>query len=249
MWELHWEPVILPDSKEGELLRCQFSNIIDLSMMKQAPNGQYMIASTFHHGLNLLLHTSHHMIGEGVGLRHLCDWAVFVNSLSDSEFIGMFEEVLRSVGMWRFTQLLTAVSSKYLKCRERPWAAVEDDELLEDMILDIFAGGNFGYKDSERMNESRLITDHSKGAVDDTGFFRQLCNTMNTTARLHLPITKRFPILLPIGWLYVGVRHIFRVMIGKRPKINPAKMVKGATERKKIYLEFHLFEADKSEKS
>ena len=32
------------------------------------------IPAPFHHGLILLLHTVHHMLGEGIGLRHLCDW-------------------------------------------------------------------------------------------------------------------------------------------------------------------------------
>ena len=248
-WELHWEPSLMPEGEEGKVIHEQFSDIVDRATLKQASGGQYMAPTAFHHGLTMLLHTAKHMITSGMGLRHLCDWAVYLDGLSDGEFTEMFEEVLRSAGLWRFTRLLSAVSAKYLQCRERSWAAVEDDALLEDMICDIFAGGNFGQKDPGRMNESRLMTDNDKGKVDDTGLFSQLCNTMNTTSRNHLPITRRFPILLPVGWVYVGVRHIFRIIIGKRPKINPAKMVRGATERKKIYLEFHLFEAEKTDKN
>ena len=53
--------------------------------------------SHFHHGLNLLLHTNQHLLGEGLGLRHLCDWAVFAAGFSDEEFRELFEEKLKAV--------------------------------------------------------------------------------------------------------------------------------------------------------
>ena len=88
------------------------------------------------------------------------------------------------------------------------------------------------------------MTNKSKGTVDDTGFLRQLCYTMNDKARIGLPAAKRYPVLLPVGWLYVGGRHLLRMMAGRRPKIHINKMVRGAAERKQVYKSFHLFEAE-----
>ena len=55
-----------------------------------------------------------HMTSESIGLRHLCDWAVFVNSISNNEFVGLFSENLKSFGLWKFAQIMTATSEKYL---------------------------------------------------------------------------------------------------------------------------------------
>lgn len=243
-WELHWEPSGLPDGVVGEKLREQLSDILDQATLIQSSNGSYMVPTIFHHGLILLVHTACHMINTGIGLRHLCDWAVFVNSLSDREFTDIFEQKLRSVGLWKFARLLTAVAVKYLHCGEKSWAVVADESLLEDIMEDIFAGGNFGQKDPERINEAKLITDRAKATVDDTNFFRQLCRTMNDKARIGLPAAKLHPVLLPVGWCYVGGRHILRILAGKRPKIHPNRMLQGAAARKKLYIEFHLFEAE-----
>lgn len=247
VWELHWAVGGIPDGEAGDVLRDKLSDLLNRAELRKIEGGCCRVPSPFHHGLILLLHTAGHMIGEGIGLRHLCDWAVFVDSLSDEEFTGMFEETLRAAGLWRFAGLLTAVAARYLNCRARPWAAVEDETLLEAVMEDILTGGNFGKKDPERINEAKLMTNGSRGTVDDTGMLRQLCYSMNDKARIALPAAKRHPILLPAGWIYVGGRHLLRVLTGRRPKIHIRKMVRGAAERREIYREFRLFEAERDE--
>lgn len=46
----------------------------------------------------MLLHVAGHLINTGIGLRHLCDWAVFVAKFSDEGFCEMFEDKLKAVG-------------------------------------------------------------------------------------------------------------------------------------------------------
>ena len=53
---------------------------------------EYMVPTAFHHGLVMLLHVAGHLINTGIGLRHLCDWAVFAAKFSDEEFCEMFED-------------------------------------------------------------------------------------------------------------------------------------------------------------
>jgi hypothetical protein len=243
VWEMHWSLYGIPDSNIGELTNTYLSDLIDTAHCIDNENGTYMIPDTFHHGLIMLIHTAGHMINTGIGLRHLCDWAVFVNSLSNDEFVQLFEEKLKAIGLWHFAQLLTQLSIKYLSCEEKIWAMEDiNDELLETMMEDIFEGGNFGIKDEQRINQAKLITNKGKGNVDNTSLIKQLINTMNEKARIGMPITKKIPLLLPIGWFYVGIRHLIRILSGKRPKIKVNEMIEGATKRKEIYKQFHLFE-------
>ena len=241
-WEMHWEPNGIPGGVTGKKIRRYLSDMIEEEHLFVCEEGTFYVPSQFHHGMILLLHAATHLINTGIGVRHLCDWAVFVNTFSDEEFLKKFEKKLKKAGLWRFAQLLTLLSEKYLHCRTCGWAGSAEPELLETMMADIFAGGNFGKKDTQRINQAKLMTDKKKGSVDDTRFVKQLIRTMNEKACIGMPIIKKFPFLLLAGWIYVGCRHLLRIRRGERPQIHMREMVKGAAERKEIYKRFHLFE-------
>ncbi len=244
IWEVHWKAPGIPVSSEGEKIQAYLSDIIECAEIKKIPEGAYMLPSAFHHGLVMLLHVAGHLINTGIGLRHLCDWAVFVATFSDEEFCSMFEERLKAVGLWKFAQLLAQLSIKYLGCPQKEWCGVSDEEYLDKMMQDIMDGGNFGVKDKNRINQAKLMTNTGKG-VDDTSLLKQFFLTMNDKAKRGMPIVAKVPILLPIGWIYVGGRHLLRMMQGRRPSIDVGNMISGATKRKEIYREFRLFEEEK----
>ena len=243
-WEVHWKPNGIPSGKTGAKIETYLADIIAKAERRNISEGEYMAPTAFHHGLVMLLHVAGHLINTGIGLRHLCDWAVFVAKFSDEEFCEMFEDKLKEVGLWRFAQLLTQLSVKYLHGPAKRWCGVGDDDYLEMMMADIMNGGNFGVKDKNRINQAKLMTNTGKCKVDDTSLLQQLFLTMNQKAKLGMPITAKVPLLLPIGWLYVGGRHLVRIMQKRRPTIDVKDMIAGATERKEIYKEFRLFEAE-----
>lgn len=243
-WEMHWEPSGIPNGEVGNLIREYFSDIITEAKKCNVSGSEYMIPSTFHHGLIMLLHVAVHMINSGIGLRHLCDWTVFVAKLTEEEFCELFEKKLKTIGLWKFAQVLTQLSVKYLKCPVKKWCLNGDDDYLETVMVDIMDAGNFGTKDKNRINQAKLITNTGKGYVDDTSLLKQFILTMNEKSKRCLPIVLKIPLLLPIGWIYVGVRHLVRIAQRKRPSIDVGDMITGATERKNIYREFRLFEKE-----
>ena len=242
IWEMHWSPSGIPEGEVGELTREYLADIIETAVPCITQGSECLIPTPFHHGVIMLLHTAIHLINTGIGLRHLCDWAVFVDKFSDEEFKDLFEEKLKSIGMWRFAQILTQLSVAYLGMSPKQWCDLEvEQEYLETLMSDIFKGGNFGVKDSNRINQAKLITNSHKASVDETGLFKQLVQTMNEKARIAMPITKSVPVLIPVGWVYAGGRHLIRIWSGRRPKIDVSDMVRGATERRELYKEFRLF--------
>lgn len=40
----------------------------------------------------MLLHLFSHLTGARIGIRHLCDWALFLNSIEEKEFLKLFQE-------------------------------------------------------------------------------------------------------------------------------------------------------------
>lgn len=239
--EMHWEPNGLPDGKKGEICREYLTDIIQTATVYENQNEQFLIPDVFHHGLVMLLHTAMHIINTGIGLRHLCDWAVFVGKLDDQEFRNLFEEKLKTAGLWRFAQLLTQLSAEYLGCPERKWAMEDVDHgLLLAMIEDVFASGNLGKKDPERINEAKLYTTGETGTIDKSRTV--VLKVLSKKAYKVMPVCKKVKILLPIGWLVVGVKHLLLIKRGKRPKVHVNKMIAGAEMRRAIYQEFQLFQ-------
>lgn len=101
-YEMHFNLAGTPEGKPGDLVREYTRDIFEKAEAQRVGDGEAVLPSPFHHGLILLLHTCHHLTGEGVGLRHLCDWAVFENRFSNDEFKEMFEDKLKAIGLWHF---------------------------------------------------------------------------------------------------------------------------------------------------
>lgn len=246
-WEMHEHIGGIPDDKCGERIREYLSDIIVKSVIYNYNGNKFRMPCVFHHGLILLIHTAEHLTSTGVGLRHLCDWAVFVNKIPDDEFAHLFEDKLKSVGLWNFACVLTHLSEKYLHIRHCSWLdnyPTPSDEFLEKMIVDIFKGGNFGTKDKQRLNQAKLISDSDTRRAGNKGALSQLVSSLNAKSRERMPIIRKAPILMPIGWVYTTCWYVGLLIQRKRPKINLRETVKGAEERRDIYKEFKLFEGE-----
>lgn len=241
--ELHWEPAGMPEGTPGEVVRSYMNDIFATAVEADAGCGKIMIPDDFHHGLVLLLHTCHHLTGEGIGLRHLCDWAVFADHIPEDRFRTLFEERLKAIGLWRFAQLLTQLSAKYLGMPAKEWASENiDDVLLSAMMRDIFDGGNFGAKDSQRRHETVIISSRGKNGVGHSSLIRQFIQSIDNIIYLKWPASKKCKLLLPFGWIFYGCRYAVKIMTGKRSIPNAKKIIAGAKKRRELYKAFHLYE-------
>lgn len=242
-YEMHFNLAGTPHGAAGDLVREYTKDIFEKAETRTIVSGIATLPSPFHHGLILLLHTCHHLTGEGVGLRHLCDWAVFENSFSEEEFCELFEEKLKALGLWRFAQVLTRVSIKYLGADEKSWA-VADDELVDALMEDILSGGNFGKKDKIRSMQTMLISDRGKDGVGKTSMTDQFIKSGNEVVYHHWPQARENKMLLPVGWIFFGGRRVVRELTGKRAKTDVKKLVSGAEQRRELYKQFRLYEAE-----
>lgn len=229
-WEMHRDVNGIPKGSAGDCCRKYLSDIIETAVEVETPNGRIRIPDSFHHGLILLLHTASHLTSEGIGLRHLCDWAVFYASLSEELFTTLFEEKLKTCGLWQFARLLTLTSVRYLHSPKRIWAGEADEKLLEAIITDILNGGNFGKKDFDRYRQIKYIANRGEHTVDNKGVLRQVTDTIEKKAKKEHK--SRIAVLFDYARL---------VIHGKREMDKPSTL-KAAKKRKKLYQEFHLFE-------
>ncbi len=230
--ELHMEIKGAPNGEDGiksdsemveERINNYFSNLIETAKRISTPYGEIVIPDDFHHGLIMLLHVAAHILNDGgVGLRHLCDWAVYVDKVD----LSRFRKELEEVGLWYFACMLTATCTKYLGLREMNWIERNNDDLIDKMIEEIMSGGNFGKKDKTRRIVGRLV----EGGSIKTSLCKMVKN--------RFPILRRYPILLPAVFVWWGIGYLGRCITGKRRRIKVDDIMK----IKGLYKDYKLFE-------
>ena len=241
-FELHSEPPGVPSGDAGEVLSDCFLFLIKHTKPCDTPFGTMMFPSALHHGLLLLLHSAHHLTSDGLGLRHLADWAVFISSMSVGTSFEALKDVLRSSGLVVFADLLTS-AAETIGCNRVFFGEEPDDETAKELFYDIFSSGNFGQKKENRQHEMLLTVVKSR----DSGYHSyvgKLFDSANTIVVRKWPAAASLPFLYPIGWLFFGLRYIIRSIFGKRASIHVKQVITNASSRNRLYEKLHLFEKE-----
>ena len=241
-WELHWEAPGVP--KNNHVVESFLSNIIEKREWVQTNEGGFFVPSSFHHGLVILLHMVNHMIGESIGIRHLCDWLVFENHLSEEEFIKTFAEPLQEIGLWTFAKVITQIGILYFGCDSRSWCQDVESSLCEELLEDIIRGGNFGRKNPSRMTQRELIQHKRDRKITKGSLLRNGLGNIHEKAKRDFPFCKKIPLLFPVGWVLVVARYYFKVFAGKRKNVVNITVYNDAVRRQKLYAKLNLFKQD-----
>ncbi|MBR3507340.1 MAG: nucleotidyltransferase family protein [Lachnospiraceae bacterium] len=242
-FEMHWDLPGLPE-KGKERMQKYVDHLLEQSCQVALGGGKMVIPDKFHHGIIILLHTISHLTGGGIGLRHLCDWLAFENSLDEAEFLELFQKPFMDMGLWKFAKVLTKIGVSYLGCDKREWCENVDDDLCEKLLEDILDAGNFGYKDDLRKSQSKLIRKNDGGVVEHNSWIFNLLANMNYRTSRKYDFLYRSVLLRPIGWLCVGMEYLLLVLFGERNNVFNKKIIHGAQARQKVYEALRLFEAE-----
>ena len=241
--EMHYTPPGgWPPGEAGNLTREYFSNLIEDAHLHTDSYGSFVAPSTFHHGLILLIHTHEHLMAKGIGLRHFCDWAVFADAIPNDEFVELFEEKLKALGLWRLAQILTRTSIRYLDAHPKAWAGEGDEQLADALLEDVLEAGNFGERDIERRRYQKyFLASPGKPGSDESGNLRSFIKHCNRRIELYWPATERWKVLLPVGWVVLGVRYLFRQVTHKSETFDVATTLEGLSQRQDLYRELRMF--------
>ena len=209
--------------------------VLDRAVEREIKGHAFPSLPSPENGLILLDHMRHHFMDNGLGLRHLCDWATFVhNEVSDSFWNDSLQLILEKAGLVPFAKAMTKASEIYLGLPgHHAWCDDIGTELTSSVIEQFFAEGNFGYKTE---HEDRLALDASR-ALKEKGFFRGL----QYAGMINWKGAQKHAVLRPFAWLYQlfrymgkGIQYVFR---GKRVGKSIAGGKKKAILYKKLGLE------------
>ena len=245
-YELHFEVAGIPYGKVGEKLRAYLKeNAFRETLEKNDGLSNFNAPSDFTFGIILILHTVHHMLGEGLGLRHFLDFATFVSKTKEQPFwTKELLPLLKDIGLLVFTLSMVKTACAYLGVDTPSWCDKVCDEIEDEIILDVLSSGNFGRKDLDRASSGMLISEHGKDGTKNSATYN-LSHSLHV-AVLRMPIVKKCIILYPFVYLYKSIKFLFLSLIGKRPSV--IKMKNQAKERKIIYDKLKVFQTENGEK-
>jgi hypothetical protein len=93
----------------------------------------------------IFMHLFFHFVKEGLGLRHLCDWAVMMHHYADEIDMQRLVEVLQNMGLLKAFLAFGSILVDKLGMKDFPLTLTDKDRKLQSCILnDIMHSGNFG---------------------------------------------------------------------------------------------------------
>ncbi len=233
--EMHFEISGIPNGEKGEIIREYMKDALQNSVLKKHSGEVFFAPSHHHHAIILLLHMQHHILGEGIGLRHLMDWACFVHKTYNMPFwVEKVIPLLKEIGLFEFTNGFTNLCVKCFSINTPLWLKETNEELLAELLEDIFAGGNFGKKEKLRDGIAMGMAKSKKGKL------KYAFNVLKTSTPDVYPIAKKYKILYPFIYFYRIFKYCFLRCIGKRTSI--IKAIPLAEKRRALYSHLHIFE-------
>lgn len=238
--EMHFEVAGVPYGAKGDLVREFLKSAVFEPKACTQDGFDFFVPTPENHALILLLHMQHHMLGEGLGLRHLCDWATFVNATYDEPF--WQEKVipfLKKIGLYRYASVMTKTCTNYLKSACPDWAKEVDDDVCAEVVEDVLACGNFGQNDPERSKGGMLVSEHGKDGTKHGRLYHLFKILHDET--IGTKLVKACVIFYPFAYIYKIFWHLWRTVTGKS---KPLKVYSEAEKRKKVYDKLKVFDGD-----
>ena len=222
--ELHKKLFVIDDNDE-ELL-AMFENGIDHREWKTVESYGIPVLPPVFNGLVLIFHINQH-IREGLGLRQIIDWMMYVRSLSSENYEELIS-LLRATGMEQLALVTTAMCKKYLGLDVFvPGCDNVDDKLCDNFMTYIMEKGNFGNKSFQKDRTAIFLL-----FSDNIGnFFKRL----QFGGLSRWKVAKKYKLLKPFAWIYQlfrGTGILMKDKIGFNELMEQKK--KGLEQRKLI---------------
>ncbi len=241
-YELHLDINGVPEGKEGEVTKSYLAGLIGTGEVSESFGGPVVLPDDFHHGLVILLHTAKHMVGEGLGLRQISDWAVFADHCGE-DFIEMFAGPLKKIGLWDFCLVLSAICVKYIGMLRYSWIPVYESSFLEEITDDMIQAGNLRRK-NDTGARTILVEKTDAGGIAEGSVTGQLYKNLAQKVKYKWPVMNRAKALIPFGIAVMCAQYGAGTVTGKYRKIDPKELMREAKKKRELYGELRLFKGE-----
>lgn len=171
-------------------------------------------------------HMIKHFVKDGLGLRQISDWLLYVEKYGDAVDMAGFNSVINELGFEKFMNAIYTIGNKYFGMKFEC-----EEEYPEDILSDVDEGGSFGHNDRDRKKYKAKLLHGLYGKSEN----ERRKNTLAKLWKIAFP-TRRTLIQkgflkensscfkIPIGW----IKRWADVALGG--KIKKIKSVSGKNE-------------------
>lgn len=198
--ELHRRYAVLNTPAANELLDSWIYEAIPQAVTAAVDEWRFPALPEPLNGLTLLAHISQHL-EEGLGLRQLIDWVVYVARELPDEKWPAVRAMTDRLGLTDLARFTARFGQLYLGLpeEEHRWCVGVDESLCEALADYVFECGNFGQK-AGTSNTVAMVLSHGHGVK---GFFRNLQHRGEANWKAY----QRHHALKPFCWIYQGLRY------------------------------------------
>lgn len=160
-------------------------------------------------GIVLLEHMRRHL-RDGLGLRQVIDWMMYVDRFLDDRYWTEHMQVLtEKFGLKKFAIIITAMCQQYLGLdKDRiTWCRNADAKICRELIYHILSMGNFGNK----------LEENEKGLAKLLRYRSPLwlCKNLQRIGLENWSAVRKYPILKPFAWIYQIGRYLSHALSGE----------------------------------
>ena len=198
--ELHRRYAVLNSQKANDLLDAWIFEAIPQADTASVDEWRFPVLPEPLNGLTLLAHISQHL-EEGLGLRQLIDWVVYVSRELPDEKWPAVQTMTDRLGLTDLARFTARFGQLYLGLPEEhhQWCMGVDDTLCEALADYAFECGNFGHK-AGASNTVAMVVSHGAG-------FRAFFRNLQQRGEANWKAYQRHHALRPFCWIYQGFRY------------------------------------------
>lgn len=236
--ELHASP--FPDSDAYGDCNALFEGAQTRTVSVTIEGEQIRTLAPTDHLLYLICHAYKHFLHGGVGIRQICDMALFAEHHADGLDWARIAEGCERIHIRRFAAALFRVAERHLGFASPAAFDEEIDEL--PLLADVLSGGLYGVNDIDRAHSSTLTLEavaSQRQGRRSGGALRSLFPPASSLKGRY-PYLRRHRWLLPAAWAQRAIGYLN----GKndRQSVNPAKSLQIGRERIELLRSYDIIE-------
>ena len=165
-------------------------------------------------GLVLLEHISQHM-ENGLGLRQIIDWMMFVNKCMPGDEWLKFRVLAQNIGLEILAVTVTRMCEMYLGLPAHAWCKSADESLCHQLMDYVLACGNFGNKKESGWSYKENAYIYLRKPMT-------LFKVLQKSGIENWQAAHRIPALKPFAWIYQGIYYL-KKGLSKRYSLSTLK--------------------------
>lgn len=188
-------------------------------------------------GLVLLEHINQHM-EEGLGLRQIIDWMMFVDKCLPDDSCSSFLELTEKTGLYNLAIITTRMCELFLGLSHRKWCENADDNLCKELLDYIFSCGNFGKKKTSESDIGQKIFARARSP-------RAIIKLLQERGLINWKLLHKYQLLRPFAWLYQIYRYLRKGFGRDKAVIKLKSEYEAAKRRNALFDELGIRQASK----